>query len=232
MPDFSTRSHQKELLDEPNIPQRDIEKNLEELAFINTYLGGHATTLDGLQRLLGGKKDVTVCEIGCGGSDNLEAIYYWGIRNHVNVKCIGIDINPDCIAYADEHTDIPDLELIESDYRDVQLPMKPDIIFSSLLCHHLSDEQLVEMLHWCRDNSTLGFFINDLNRHPLVYYFIKTATTIFSRSRLVKNDAPISVLRGFKRNEWEQILQKAGIKKYSIEWKWAYRHLIVCSNEP
>jgi hypothetical protein len=38
------------------------------------------------------------------------------------------------------------------------------------------------------------------------------------------------VLRGFKKNEWKNIFKEAGIKNYSIEWKWAFRFLIVAFN--
>jgi hypothetical protein len=51
-------------------------------------------------------------------------------------------------------------------------------------------------------------------------------TSIFSKSYLVKNDAPLSVLRGFKKKEWFAILQQAGATNYSVKWKWAFRHLI------
>jgi hypothetical protein len=43
----------------------------------------------------------------------------------------------------------------------------------------------------------------------------------------VKNDAPLSVLRGFKKKELEEVLKKAGITDYSIHWKWAFRWLII-----
>jgi hypothetical protein len=50
---------------------------------------------------------------------------------------------------------------------------------------------------------------------------------LFSKSYLVKNDAPLSVLRGFSRNEWKILMEKAGIKNYKIKWKWAFRWLIL-----
>ena len=83
------------------------------------------------------------------------------------------------------------------------------------------------MLHWMKNNSTLGFFINDLHRHPVAYLFIKIITKLFSKSYLVKNDAPLSVLRGFRKNEWQQIFEKSGITNYSIKWKWAFRYLVI-----
>ena len=50
---------------------------------------------------------------------------------------------------------------------------------------------------------------------------------------MVKFDAPLSVLRGFSRNEWIEILNQAGIVNYSLKWKWAFRWQIVVdsSNE-
>ena len=80
-------------------------------------------------------------------------------------------------------------------------------------------------------NSLKGFFINDLQRHPFAYHSIKMLTKLFSRSYLVKNDGPVSVLRGFRRREWVQLLHEAGITNYSIRWRWAFRYLIVVKNE-
>ena len=112
---------------------------------------------------------------------------------------------------------IENVEFIVSDYRLVNFENnKPDIIFSSLFCHHFTDDELIQMLQWMKQNSTVGFFINDLHRHPLAYNSIKYITKFFSKSYLVKNDAPLSVLRGFKKNEWKNIFEKAGINNYFI----------------
>ena len=76
--DFSSRSYTKELLDRDDIPFEDIELNMKELDIINTYLGGHSITIDGLKQIIGGGahkgKIITVAEIGCGGGDNLREI--------------------------------------------------------------------------------------------------------------------------------------------------------------
>ena len=232
MTDFSKRSSQKELLDRDDIPFNDIQQNMKELDFINTHLGGHAITTQGFEKLAGKRKTVSVCEVGCGGGDNLNAIYKCCSKKNIHLKFTGIDINADCIAYAKKNTAIPDENYIVSDYKNVRLENnKPDIIFASLFCHHFMDKELIEIIKWMKTNSKLGFFINDLQRHPVAYYFIKLGSKLFSKSYLVKNDAPISVLRGFKKNEWKNMLHKAGIKSFIIEWKWAFRHLIIVHNE-
>lgn len=228
MIDFSKRSDQPELIDRSDIPFEEIRQNLKELEFINTHLGGHKITTEGFEKLAGDKKDISVCEIGCGGGDNLNTIYRCCSKKNIHLKLTGIDINRHCIAYAKKNTPIDEKNFIISDYKTVDFGTdKPGIIFTSLFCHHFSNEELITMMQWMRSNSTLGFFINDLHRHPVAYYLIKIITRIFSRSRLVKNDAPVSVSKGFKKNEWKNILDKAGIIGYTIQWKWAFRHLII-----
>ena len=232
MINFRKRSTQKELLDKDDIPFADIQQNMKELEFINTQLGGHAITIEGFKKLAGEKKKISICEIGCGGGDNLNAIYRCCSRKNIQLKLTGIDINPDCITYAKKNTAIDNENFIVSDYKNVDHGNdKPDIIFASLFCHHFNDEELITMMQWLNANSKLGFFINDLHRHPVAYYFIKAATKLFSKSYLVKNDAPISVLRSFTKSEWKNIFHKAGIKHYTIQWKWAFRYLIIAYND-
>jgi len=232
MTDFSNRSYKKELLDRDDIPFADIQQNMKELEFINSRLGGHNITIAGFKKLAGERKKISVCEIGSGGGDNLNAIYMHSSKKDIHIKFTGIDINADCIVYAKKNTAIPDENFIVSDYKNVDFENdKPDIIFSSLFCHHFRDEELITMMQWMKANSKLGFFINDLHRHSVAYYFIKLATKLFSRSYLVKNDAPLSVLRGFKKIEWENILDRSGITNYSLKWKWAFRYLIVVKDE-
>jgi hypothetical protein len=59
------------------------------------------------------------------------------------------------------------------------------------------------------------------------YHSIRILTSLFSKSYLVKNDAPLSVLRGFKKRELTTLLDKAGISKYTIKWRWAFRWLVI-----
>ncbi len=232
MIDFHQRSSQKELLDQNDIPFEDIQQNMKELDAINTRLGGHVITLEGFKKLAGQRKDISVCEIGCGGGDNLNAIYRYCSKKHIQAKYTGIDINAHCIAYAKVNSAVPGESFIISDYKNVDFGNdNPDIIFASLFCHHFTDAELITMMRWMKANAKHGFFINDLQRHLIAYYFIKLATKLFSKSYLVKNDAPLSVLRGFKKIEWKNIFNKAGITNYTLQWKWAFRHLIVVPNE-
>jgi 2-polyprenyl-3-methyl-5-hydroxy-6-metoxy-1,4-benzoquinol methylase len=203
---------------------------MQELHTINTLLGGHRITCLGVEALLpANKRSLHICEIGCGGGDNLHAIDRWLRSRKIYATYTGIDIKKECIEFARLQNPTLPVKWITSDYRNVNFGNeKPDIIFSSLFCHHFTDEQLQEMFRWKAKQSTLGFFINDLQRNPLAYHSIRMLTSLFSRSYLVKNDAPLSVARGFHKDELVGLLRLAGLSNCRVSWKWAFRYLVIC----
>lgn len=174
-------------------------------------------------------ESIKIFEIGSGGGDNLRAIEHFLSKKKIPYLLGGVDLKEDCVRFAEKFEKQDSKIKYEiADYQLATFPDgQPDVIFNSLFCHHFRDEDLVKMLQWMHKNSEIGFVIADLHRHPLAYYSIKWLTALFSKSYLVKNDAPLSVLRGFTRNEWEILLAKAGIKNYKIKWKWAFRWLIL-----
>ncbi|AFK04099.1 SAM-dependent methyltransferase [Emticicia oligotrophica DSM 17448] len=235
---FKTRSYESELLDNEHIPQEDLYQNLKELDFINRYLGGHSVIIDGFNNSIFSNnidnsifsnytENINLYEIGSGGGDNLRAVAKFLSKKKINVKLCGIDLKADCINFAQKFNST-NINYEQSDYQASTFPIgKPHIIFNSLFCHHFTDEQLIEMFRWMHTHAQSGFIIADLHRHPLAYYSIKILTKLFSKSYLVKNDAPLSVLRGFRKHELVHLLEQAGIKNYQIRWKWAFRWLII-----
>jgi len=240
---FSIRSYDKELLDRDDIPFADIKRNMEELDFINAKLGGHKITLEGVKTMMEkmksgpGNGKLSILEIGCGGGDNLRVIKNYCEKKKIEVQLSGLDINPYCIEFARSRKENKGIEFVSSDYKLADPFPKPDIIFNSLFCHHFSDKEMVGILKWMKEHSRVGFFINDLHRHPLAYYSIRWLTRLFSKSYLVKNDAPLSVLRGFKRKELEAFSKgvlgdnaQCSIINAQLNWKWAFRWLLIVYN--
>ncbi|MES2380355.1 MAG: methyltransferase domain-containing protein [Bacteroidota bacterium] len=232
MSKFSNRSLQKELLDNSDIPTADLYQNLKELAFINTWLGGHKVTVKGLEYLnLSKQKTYTLIDIGCGGGDNLIFVAKWARKNGYTFNLLGVDLKKDCIDYAKKQcAAFSEISFIETDYRNLpQFNYSFDIALACLFTHHLSNNEISDLISWCDENAQVGFVINDLHRHWFAYYSIAWLTSLFSKSYLVKNDAKLSVLRAFGKTDWETILMQAKIKQLhiTINWAWAFRWLIV-----
>ncbi|MFN2458006.1 MAG: methyltransferase domain-containing protein [Chitinophagaceae bacterium] len=218
-------------MDKDDIPFADIRQNMEELAVINRRLGGHNITIKGIKAVLknsGLNKPARIVELGCGGGDSLRVLKDYFHSRQLKCTLTGIDINKQCIAFAKEQAENSGINFICSDYRNVEFPEKPHVIFSSLFCHHFTNEELIKMVQWKFENCLIGFFINDLRRHPVAYHFIKLLTRFFSKSYLVKHDGPLSVKRAFIQKDWHKILGRAGIWDYETEKHWAYRWLVTC----
>ena len=63
-----------------------------------------------------------------------------------------------------------------------------------------------------------------------IYWLIqglKFSPCYFQKVIFVKSDGPLSVKRAFVKNDLKKILMEAGIAKYIIKRKWAFRFLIV-----
>ena len=228
---FKHRSNQKVLLDAEQIPQDFLWQNLKELAFINTYLGGHQISIHALKQLLPylkKKESIAVADIGCGGGDSLLAIHHWLKASNIKAKIIGVDLKPDCISYATQQCQkFNDVFLHCDDFRNLFAHYKSiDVVHASLFCHHFTANEIVDFIKLCQTNDSI-FIINDLERNPIAYYAIKWLTQLFSKSPLVKHDAPLSVRRGFKKKEWQAMLAAAGVKNFRLKNKWAFRHQLI-----
>jgi 2-polyprenyl-3-methyl-5-hydroxy-6-metoxy-1,4-benzoquinol methylase len=221
------RSYEKELLDADDIPTADLYQNLKELDTINTLLGGYNITFSALKKVIRPEKNYTLIDIGCGGGDTLKHIKKWQLRKKRHIQLYGIDLKPVCIEYATQQKATEGIEFICDDYRNMFRHVEQiDIIHACLFCHHLSEAQLVELIHFAQSRRSI-LIINDLERNIFAYYAIKTLTALFSKSYLVRNDAPLSVARGFKKKEWLDIIQKADATHFSVLNKWAFRHEII-----
>lgn len=227
---FNFRSNKKELLDLTDLPKKDLFRNLKELDLINRYLGGHAISVNALEEVLSKIKFEHIphlADIGCGGGDSLRAFARWKNKSQISITLTGIDLKEDCIEFCVENSiQHPEISFIRNDYRLALEEFKVDIVHSALFCHHLEDGEIIDLIRFCLDKKVI-LVINDLERNPFAYYAIKWITKLFSTSYLVKNDAPLSVLRGFKKKEWKFLIQRAGAVHFSVKNKWAFRHLII-----
>lgn len=221
------RSDEPELMDDLTLTGEELRQNLAELEVINNWLGGHKVVLDALDRLAAKYKPrhLRIADIGCGGGDTLKSIARWARRKSIKVDLVGVDANEFMVQYARRHcSHYPEVQVQQHDvFSEEFARQKYDVIVCSLFCHHFSDAQLVRMFRQLHQQASIAVLINDLHRHWLAYYSIKYITAAFSRSRLVKNDAPLSVWRAFRRQELDKLVRQAGITKYKLRWMWAFR---------
>jgi 2-polyprenyl-3-methyl-5-hydroxy-6-metoxy-1,4-benzoquinol methylase len=217
------RSFEPELLDlgPSHYTQEEYEQCLHQLSRIGRFLGNNAT-LKTLNRLFPFK---SIVDFGCGGgqfSIELGKLY-------PKAQIIGIDISSQAIEYANKQLMSGSLKNIRFNCasHSFNLP-HADIITTTLVCHHLNDDEIIHFLKSAYSKAKKAIIINDLHRHWMAYGSFAFISKIFFPNRLIYNDGLLSIKRSFKRQDWINYLKSANIpiQNCRIKWHWAFRWII------
>jgi len=221
------RTNQVELMDDFMMKGELLANTLDQLANINRWLGGNSVTLNGLKKLLKNKsknKPITIIDLGCGNGDMLRKIAEFGKKEGYIFKLIGIDANEYTVNYAKKLSrNYDEISYLQQDiFSEEFKKLSYDIVIATLFLHHFTEDNIVDLLDIVLKKVNLGVIVNDLHRHSIAYYLFKLLCLTI-KNPMVKEDGLISILRGFKRSDLEQISEKL---KYNsdIKWKWAFRY--------
>ena len=97
------RSDEPEIMDDFRMEGEILRDALDKIAKINQLLGGNSLTLRGVQQLIVNvpkETEITILDVGCGNGDMLRALANYGLKQHLNLRLIGIDANNFTINHA------------------------------------------------------------------------------------------------------------------------------------
>ena len=227
-PDLTHRSSQQEIMDDFSMEGALLQRTLDQIAWINQWLGGNGVTINGLKKLWKDTpldQEITIVDLGCGNGDMLRVIANLARKKGRKVKLIGIDANNFTINYAQklsaEYPEISYLQtLIPSDaFKDLSY----DVILSTLFFHHFTNEEIQACLKEIVSKVKIGIVINDLHRNQWAVILFKLLT-IFIPNPMVREDGVTSILRGFKKSELQTFVHQLNLTNSEIHWKWAFRY--------
>lgn len=233
MTDFRQRSRMPEYMDDATVVGDDVLAALTEIEYVNRFLGGTRATLYALKYCLPDARHgaLTLLDIGTGAADIPIAIVQWARSHGLDIHLIAVDFNPAICALARHNTmAYPEITIQEADV--FALPFAPeafDIVHSAMFLHHFPQAEAADILRIMYTCCRQAVIINDLHRHPLAFYSITWLAHLFSRSPMFQHDAPVSVLRGFKRPDWEELGRLSGVGHLRIKRRWPYRFVVTAS---
>lgn len=226
-PRFAQRADTPELMDDPTTDCATFSACLRDLERVNRLTLGYRPTLGFLSRIPRQMRGpLRILDAGSGHGDTLRQVARWAARRGIAVELTGVDLNPWSTRAAQEATP-PGLPITyeTGDVLEHRPAQGVDIIISALFAHHLDDAALVRFLRWMEGTARLGWFVNDLHRHPLPYHFFRHASRALRMHRFVQHDGPVSITRGFVARDWRRLLADAAIPPdaATLEWWMPFR---------
>ncbi len=207
---LAERVQRDEQMDDPGLDPSVYDRVLSDLSRVNRWTFAARPTLGFLERATAGMKRFRLLDVGFGQGDMLRRIASWASRRGLAAELVGIDLNPRSAAAARSATPagLP-IAYETGDY--VDLPGPFDFIVSSLVAHHMSDDQLIAFLRFMEERAERGWLVNDLHRHDLAWLGFPLLARTLGAHRIVREDGRLSIARSFRPGDWRRILDQAGI---------------------
>jgi SAM-dependent methyltransferase len=220
-PDFRHRSPLTELMDEP-CSRDELRACLRDIAWTNRWTMAYWPTLHWLDTftnaILPPGEPLRILDVGCGYGDSLRRIERWAKTRGIHVDLTGLDLNPDASAIAAEANSASSaIQWVSTDIFKF-VPRRPfHIVVSSLFAHHLAEADIVAFLQWMERHATLGWFICDLARGAIPYYFFRSFSKLARLHPFVQYDGPVSIARSFVPEDWRSMCAAAGLAEDEID---------------
>jgi 2-polyprenyl-3-methyl-5-hydroxy-6-metoxy-1,4-benzoquinol methylase len=194
-----------------DLPPSTYRQVLKDLSRANTLTLARRPTLAFLDRVTTDTRPLRVLDVGFGSGDMLRAIARRCKRKGISATLVGIDLNTKSAAVARAATP-PDLTI---DYRSgdyARLANEPwDVVISSLVAHHMDEDELLTFLRFMDRHARRGWFINDLHRLPVPYFGYPVLARVVGLHPIVADDGRLSIARSFRPDDWRRLLEVAGI---------------------
>ncbi len=221
-PDLSRRSNLTELMDSDETDFATFRDCLVDLAKVNTLTLAYRPTLQFFDRLaktrrLPKDRAAIILDVGSGFGDMLRVIDRWAKRRGIKVDLTGVDRNPWSARAAMEAPNRGRaIRFVTADVFDFRPPRGVDIVISSLFAHHLDEAALVRFVSWMETNAEIGWFVNDLHRHPIPFHLFRAFSRAMRFHRFVQHDGPVSIARAFDATDWWRTLAAAGVPAAAV----------------
>ena len=188
-----------------------LAESLRDVTHANDWFGGTRSLRRGLAPFLEAGGSLSVLDAGTGSADVLLGLVRWARRRGVSMRPVGLDAHAEVLDIARRRA--PGMALVRGDLRALPFRSRSvDIVVATLVLHHLPDDAQVAALKELARVARRGVIVAELERHRIHWLGAKLlAMTVWRRSPITSHDAPVSVRRGYTREELAALARDAGL---------------------
>jgi 2-polyprenyl-3-methyl-5-hydroxy-6-metoxy-1,4-benzoquinol methylase len=219
--DFTYRADLDEAMDSLTSFE-EYRRCLHDLDSVSRIVLAHRPTIAFLDRVAEAHAGpLRILDVACGTGSMLRRVAGWAARRGVEVELTGVDLNPWAIQVAREFRQTSTaveaaVEYVVSDVFKYAPAVAPDVILSMHFTHHLPETDVVRFLAWMEATARVGWFVNDLHRHPNPYRLFGLLGRIAPWHPVIVADGLISIRRAFTTEDWMRMTCEAGIPECRI----------------
>ena len=194
-----------EWLDE--LPPAEAAPNLRDLERINRLLGGHEVLRKTMAALaIPAGKSFTFLDVGSATGDTGRCV----LEQYPNAQVTSFD-------YRLIHLEGAGKPSVCGDAFAMPFQGKSfDFVHCSLFLHHFKNPEIVSLFRSFGAIARQAVIVNDLERHPLPYFFLPATRWWFRWSHVTLHDGPISVEAGFHARELKTLAEAAGMVNVDV----------------
>ncbi len=213
----------QEWLDDDLGTPEELRQSFDDLWRINRWLGGVSGCLRLLERffLRTGSEHVRILDVGSGDSRLAAHLQEELARRNWSAEFVAIDRRLNHLMNGNHSGG----EVSRVAGEALDLPFRAesfDVVMCNLFLHHFSGGEARKVLQCLARAASKALLINDLERHPLPYFFIRVALP-FARSRVTRHDGAASVRQAYTPKELGELARQAGFSKFEVERLPAFR---------
>lgn len=227
---LSVRAKEDELMDDFSMGGEELSEALKHLRRLNRIFAAPGPTRDGVEKLwqaIGQPQKLSILDVGAGSGDVNVKLLEWADRKGIKLEITLVDMTEEACAEARQlFRNEPRVNVMRADLQELA-DASADIVTGSQFVHHFDGQQLVDMVAHMRRASRHGVVINDIHRHPVSYTAVWVMTRMISRNRYIRHDGPLSVAKGFKDRDWQELKHQLQAEAMTYTWKPLFRYSVV-----
>lgn len=222
------RSSKLEWIDMPDLSDQELSRVYAFIESVNHKFNSHKIVLDFLKRCSKRwhpHQTLSILDINCGRGDLSCEIVKWARRRGQDIRILAVDRYGRIVQLAKEtHTNYPEITF---DLREMSDPLflqaqQFDYVVSHLTLHHFEDPQIISFIKIIDRLAKRGLILTDWRRDVRAKLLMASFAS-FLGEKVIQNDGPLAIQKGFTLNEVRGFLKQAGLSFTRVAPHYGFR---------